>query len=673
MAGAGVGDEHVETLERAEDALDPGRVRDVELDAGAADRGCDPLRLGAVEVGHDDVVPRLGEPLGVGAPEAVGAARDERDPPLRSSDDPERPRDEPLEPERGPRERVPASWPSSPWTNASASAGDGNQRMSTARKTGGSRPSWAPGSSSSCSCRSGSARAAISRYGPARVAKELLGGRARVEREVRQELHGVLPRLAVLQDAALGEQQEEARLVDQRVLVGHDRPLVVLGCERGVHRLQRVPLELGAGVEPDVGEERPAVLEDGVVLDVRAQPVELRGEVGVLGAPVRLEALVVERRPRGAMPMRTITRRTLREEPLSAKRPFGMTGLPAPRRRRGHARGRLSASVPPQAFMTWKENWVFPAVDTEQRVATLFHFSLRPGAGEGIFTGEALDRRLGAPLRRPLARAPRPDRVRPRAEREDRLRGARARRAVPDHLQGRRADAEIEYAARFPTWDFDDNALAPGASPLGDRGRGVFHFHHYEQALRHEGTITLRAGPRAGETIRVSGYANRDHSWGWREDLTFRHHHWLCASFEDRYVQGTVMNEQCYPDGDKHGGWISTASGNVAVAHVDTSDAYWLAPGEPLPRLDRDVRYRLDDRRRRDLHRRRASRERRRPPLPQRPLARPDAGVPGRPGVLPHDARGGRARGRRCARAREVLRRPDAAELTARSASRIPA
>ena len=48
----------------------------------AADRGRDPLRRGAVEVGHDDVVPRLGEPLGVGAPEAVGAARDERDPPL---------------------------------------------------------------------------------------------------------------------------------------------------------------------------------------------------------------------------------------------------------------------------------------------------------------------------------------------------------------------------------------------------------------------------------------------------------------------------------------------------------------------------------------------------------------------------------------------------------------
>ena len=115
--------------------------------------------------------------------------------------------------------------------------------------------------------------------------------------------------------------------------------------------------------------------------------------------------------------------------------------------------------VPPQAFMTWKENWVFPAVDTEQRVATLFHFSLRPGAGEGIFTAKFSRRRLGAPLRRPLARAARPDRVRPRAEREDRLRGARARRAVPDHLQRRRARRRASSTpARFPTWDFDDNA-----------------------------------------------------------------------------------------------------------------------------------------------------------------------------------------------------------------------
>ena len=132
------------------------------------------------------------------------------------------------------------------------------------------------------------------------------------------------------------------------------------------------------------------------------------------------------------------------------------------------------------------------------------------------------------------------------------------------------------------------------------------------------------------------------------------------------------MNEQCYPDGDKYGGWISTASGNVAVAHVDTGDAYWLAPGEPLPASRPRRALPPDDRRRRDLHGRRAPRERRRPPLPQRPLPRPDAGVPGRPGLLPMTLEE-TGSGARVLELGKFYDGPDAAELTARSASRIPA
>ena len=45
----------------------------------AADRGGDPLGRAAVEVGHDDMVPGLGQALGVGAPEPVGTPRHERD------------------------------------------------------------------------------------------------------------------------------------------------------------------------------------------------------------------------------------------------------------------------------------------------------------------------------------------------------------------------------------------------------------------------------------------------------------------------------------------------------------------------------------------------------------------------------------------------------------------
>lgn len=246
--------------------------------------------------------------------------------------------------------------------------------------------------------------------------------------------------------------------------------------------------------------------------------------------------------------------------------------------------------VPPQAFMTWKENWVWPAVDTESRVASLFHFSLRPAHGEGIFTAKfCVDdwehRYVGrSPVPRDLTEfvPVRNERIVFSIEEP----GQRFRITyASDEL-----DADITYTGRFHAWDFDDGPLMPGDSPLGERGRHVFHFQHYEQALWHEGTVTVKAGPRAGETIKVSGYGNRDHSWGWREDMTFDHHHWVCASFDDRYIQGTLMNEECY-DGDKYGGWISTEAGNQAVAHVDDSDAYWLGEGAPLPQLDRDVQY----------------------------------------------------------------------------------
>jgi hypothetical protein len=248
--------------------------------------------------------------------------------------------------------------------------------------------------------------------------------------------------------------------------------------------------------------------------------------------------------------------------------------------------------VPPQAFMTWKENWVFPAIDAERRVASLFHFSLRPRDGEGIFTAKfAVD----GWEHRYVGRSPIPAQVadfHPIANEQLRFEIVEPEQRFRVVYASDEIDADMSYTARFPRYEFD-GPKAPGESLLGEIGRSVFPFNHHEQSLRHEGTLTLRAGPRAGETLRVAGYACRDHSWGWRDDLSFRHHHWLCASFDDRFVQGSAMEEVYYPHGPKSGGWISTAAGNDPVVAVDLSDVYWLEPNEPLPPLDRDVRYRV--------------------------------------------------------------------------------
>ncbi len=97
----------------------------------------------------------------------------------------------------------------------------------------------------------------------------------------------------------------------------------------------------------------------------------------------------------------------------------------------------------------------------------------------------------------------------------------------------------------------------------------------------------------AGTRLDFGGWGNRDHSWGWRDDFQFRHHHWVCASFDDKYIQGSVMLESFYPE-EKHGGFVSTDAGNAATARVDTSDAYWVTgANERLGALDRDVQYRI--------------------------------------------------------------------------------
>jgi hypothetical protein len=249
--------------------------------------------------------------------------------------------------------------------------------------------------------------------------------------------------------------------------------------------------------------------------------------------------------------------------------------------------------VPPQAFQIWRENWVFPSVDPVNKVACLFHFSLRPGQGEGIFTAKfAIDgwehRYVGrSPVPRDLSTF--------RPVKNEKITFTVVKPAQEFHLEYRsdELDADITYTARFPAWDFK-RPIAPEQSILGDVGRTVFPFHHMEQSLFHEGVIKVKAGPKDGSEIHISGFANRDHSWGWRDDLTFNHHHWLCASFDDRFLEGAKMQEDYYPHGPKVGGWFSTAAGNSAVLEIDSSDAYWLdVANEPLPDLDRDVRYRL--------------------------------------------------------------------------------
>jgi hypothetical protein len=249
----------------------------------------------------------------------------------------------------------------------------------------------------------------------------------------------------------------------------------------------------------------------------------------------------------------------------------------------------LPHRVPLQAFMPWKENWCFAGLDVEQSTAMVWHVSLRPLDGEGIFTCK-FD---GPELRiRHVGRHPIDPRYGPEAMPSDgrvKVEIVEPHRTFQLSYRGSDADVDCRFTARFAPFDFADGAIAPGTSAIGELGRHVFPFNHYEQSLAFEAEVR-RPGVAA---LHLSGWANRDHSWGWRDDFGFRSHHWICANFDDRYVQGSTMIDTTYPH-RKFGGFVSTDGGNTAVTHVDTSGAYWEEPAdEPLPELDRDVTYQL--------------------------------------------------------------------------------
>jgi hypothetical protein len=246
---------------------------------------------------------------------------------------------------------------------------------------------------------------------------------------------------------------------------------------------------------------------------------------------------------------------------------------------------------PPQAFMTWKENWVFPALDREASVASLFHISLRPGQGEGVFTAKFC---IAGEEHRYVGRTPLPastQLMQPVENERMRFEVVEPDQRFAIRYLSAELEAELEYSARWPSFDFRDGPLAPGPSVLGDLGRAVFHYPHYEQALTFVGRITFKSGPRAGETIDLSGYANRDHSWGWRSEFSFHYHHWLTASFADTFVGASVCRDDYYALGPKTGGWISAGTRNDAIASIDLTDGHPLEKGMPLPYVARDVRY----------------------------------------------------------------------------------
>ncbi len=241
--------------------------------------------------------------------------------------------------------------------------------------------------------------------------------------------------------------------------------------------------------------------------------------------------------------------------------------------------------------MPWKENWFFVGVDPATRVAISFHWSMRPQSDEGIFTAKfAIDgeefRHVGrSPIPRDMTT------LHPVADANLSLEIVELGQQYRVRFSNDEIDADVRYTGRFETFDFGEGYVNPGQSILGEAARTVYPFNHQEQGLDVDGVVTIKR-PGSERTIKIGGWASRDHSWGFRDDHTFVSHHWICASFEDRFVQGTAMHERSYDSGMKFGGFVSSAAGIDPTVELDLSEIYWTEDDSaPLPPITTDVNY----------------------------------------------------------------------------------
>jgi hypothetical protein len=69
--------------------------------------------------------------------------------------------------------------------------------------------------------------------------------------------------------------------------------------------------------------------------------------------------------------------------------------------------------------------------------------------------------------------------------------------------------------------------------------------------------------------LNITAVANRDHSWGLRNEAVFDWHYWTGAHFNDWFSNWCLISDKLCEPPEKHGGFISTAQGNIPIKRIE--------------------------------------------------------------------------------------------------------
>jgi len=212
----------------------------------------------------------------------------------------------------------------------------------------------------------------------------------------------------------------------------------------------------------------------------------------------------------------------------------------------------IHRTYPATSAKSWKENWYFNVIDTKSGVWGITHFSLQRHLNVATITslfsvaGSVQAYINTFPIDAALDKL------------DD---GALALEVIEPFKRHR-------LRLRAPQWEFDLEFRARFAPYLYDRaaeGWKLEHdslaIEHYEQAMRVTGEVRVD-----GQSHKVDGLAYRDHSWGHRDESQLRGWNWVCAMFDDRTVNASIIR---FADGStRTAGFVSTADGNVPLVEA---------------------------------------------------------------------------------------------------------
>ncbi|HKT73179.1 MAG TPA: hypothetical protein VJQ47_09830 [Steroidobacteraceae bacterium] len=231
----------------------------------------------------------------------------------------------------------------------------------------------------------------------------------------------------------------------------------------------------------------------------------------------------------------------------------------------------LPHAVPPFAYLRYKENWFFIIIDVANSVYGMAHFNFEPGHDRGRVSCNLMVRgelfkygnQIPFPAQFALARQLGDDKltvefVEPHARIDLRLRS--------DDL-----DLDLSFLKNAPTFDY---AAYDAANPNKVAMQELVNFatnqqfHHQQQAMTLAGSVRVKRGKSAGETIRLQGLGYRDHSRGMRCDNMSLRHVWTCLYFPKTVVGAVSLAGVLRPELISNSGYVYDADGMRALGDM---------------------------------------------------------------------------------------------------------